>query len=106
VEVRAVSARDAGGRPRGSEEVDGEVRAMAEAAVQEGRPVLLVLIDVSKTGLISPSPACAQALAAEHPGKVTVLVDACQLRLSGPSLGAYLAGGAMIAVTGSKFLTG
>jgi hypothetical protein len=106
VEVKAVPSRGPDGRPRAPGEADAEVRALAETALADDRPVLLVLIDVSKTGLISPSPACAQDLAARHPGRVTVLVDACQLRLSGASLGAYLDGGAMVAVTGSKFLTG
>ena len=106
IEVQAVGARAADGRPRPPAEVDAEVEALARAAAAEGRPVLLVLIDVSKTGLMSPSPACAKALADRFPGRVTVLVDACQLRLSGATLGAYLDRGAMIAVTGSKFVTG
>ena len=106
IEVQAVGSRADDGRPRPLADVDAQVTALAEAAVAEGRPVLLVLIDVSKTGLMSPSPACAKALAERFPGRVTVLVDACQLRLSGATLGAYLDRGAMIAVTGSKFLTG
>ena len=106
VEVRAVSARAADGRPRDPASADAEVEAMAEAAIADGRRVLVVLIDVSKTGLISPSPACALGLAERHSGQVTVLVDACQLRLSAASLAAYLDRGALVAVTGSKFLTG
>ncbi len=106
IEVQAVCSRASDGRPRAPAQVDAEVEALVEAAAAEGRPVLLVLIDVSKSGLMSPSPACAQALAERFPGRVMVLVDACQLRLSGPTLGAYLDRGAMIAVTGSKFLTG
>ena len=106
VEVRAVTARAGDGRPRDPAIVDAEVEALAEAAVAHGRDVLLVLIDVSKTGLISPTPACALGLSGRFPGKVTVLVDGCQLRLSGDTLGAYLDRGAMVAVTGSKFITG
>ena len=106
IEVRAVSARAIDGRPRTPADVDAEVTTLAEAAAAEGRPVLLVLIDVSKTGLVSPTPACAQALSERFPGRVAVLIDGCQLRLSGQTLGAYLDRGAMIAVTGSKFLTG
>ena len=106
VEVRAIAARAPDGRPRDPAAVDAEVEALAQAALTEGREVLLVLIDVSKTGLISPSPACAFGLAGRFPGQVTVLVDGCQLRLSGATLGAYLDRGAMVAVTGSKFMTG
>ncbi len=106
LEVRAVAARAPDGRPRDSGAADAEVEALAEAAIACGRRVLLVLIDVSKTGLVSPTPACAFGLAERHPAEVTVLVDACQLRLSAGSLGAYLDHGALVAVTGSKFMTG
>ena len=106
VEVRAVASRAGDGRPRAADTVDAEVEALAEAALAQGRRVLLVLIDVSKTGLISPTPACALGLADRFPGEVTVLVDACQLRLSAATLAAYLGRGALVAVTGSKFLTG
>ena len=106
IEVRAVAARATDGQPRDPDEVDRQVQALAEDAVAGGRAVLLVLIDVSKTGLISPSPSCALGLAERFPGKVTVLVDGCQLRLTGRTLAAYLDRGAMVAVTGSKFLTG
>ena len=106
LEVTAVAARARDGRPRAAADVDAEVEALAEAALAEGRRLLLVLIDVSKTGLISPSPACALGLADRFPDQVTVLVDACQLRLSAAALGAYLERGALVAVTGSKFLTG
>ena len=106
VEVRAVAARAADGQPRDPAAVDRQVEALAEAAIAEGRAVLVVLIDVSKTGLISPSPSCAFGLLERFGSQVTVLVDGCQLRLSGRALAAYLERGAMVAVTGSKFLTG
>ena len=106
VKVMSVAARGEDGRPRDEAAVDAEVTAVAEKAVERARGVLLVLTDVSKTGLVSPSPACARRLAARFPGQVTVLVDACQLRLSPSTLRAYADEGWMIAVTGSKFLTG
>ena len=106
LDVRSVAARGPDGAPRLRAAVDADVEALAEAAAREGRPVLLVLIDVSKTGLVSPSPRCALALAERFGGQVTVLVDACQLRLTAQTLQAYLDGGAMVALTGSKFLTG
>jgi hypothetical protein len=68
--------------------------------------VLLIVTDVSKTGLISPSPAIARELCQRFPGWIDVLVDACQMRLSPTTMGAYADLGWMIAVTGSKFLTG
>jgi len=68
--------------------------------------VLLVMMDVSKTGLISPSIACAQDLKQRYPEQVEVMVDACQLRLAPQTLAAYLRQDFLVAITGSKFFTG
>ena len=106
VAVDAVSSRAADGMPRSFAAVDAEVDALASAAAAAGRQVLLILVDVSKTGLIAPSPACALALRRRFPETVHVLVDACQFRLAPSTLHAYLAHGFMVAVTGSKFLSG
>ena len=80
--------------------------AVARAAASLGRRVLLILMDVSKTGLISPSPACALDLKRLYPEQVEVFVDACQLRLAPSTLRAYLEADCMVALTGSKFMTG
>jgi hypothetical protein len=61
---------------------------------------------VSKTGLISPSVACAQDLKQRFGDRVEVLVDACQLRLAPHTVAAYLRQDFLVAVTGSKFITG
>ena len=106
VDLAHVPARSADGLPRETAVVDAEVEALAAAAIAEDRRVLLVVTDVSKTGLVSPSPACALTLSRRFPGAVDVLVDACQLRLSAATLTAYAEHGWMIAVTGSKFLAG
>jgi hypothetical protein len=82
------------------------VEAACARAVRAGGPVLLTLLDVSKTGLAVPSPACAARLKAEHGEALTVLVDACQFRLCGQTLAAHLAQGFLVAVTGSKFFGG
>ena len=105
-ETTEVPARAADGRLRDSAAVEAEIEALAAGAVREGRRVLLVITDVSKTGLISPSPVFARTLQARFPGRIDVLVDGCQLRLSAPTLRGYADLGWMIAVTGSKFLTG
>ncbi len=76
------------------------------AASKAGRRALLSIADVSKTGLISPSPETALALARRFPRTLEIMVDACQFRLSPETLRAYLAQDFMVAVTGSKFLTG
>jgi hypothetical protein len=101
-----VTVRHADGSVRDAGEVDAEYAAMVDDAASRGQRVLLVLTDVSKTGLIAPSIASVQALRARWPEHLEVLVDACQFRLDPVTLRAYLAQGFMLALTGSKFLTG
>ena len=68
--------------------------------------VLITVADVTKTGLISLDLPSVFELRRRFPERVEILIDACQLRLSPGSLRAYLDEGAMVAVTGSKFLSG
>ena len=106
IEVAAVPIRLADGTPRPPAAVDAEVESLVAGAVAQGRRVLLVLADVSKTGLIAPSLACVTALQQRWPDALDILVDACQFRLAPATLRAYLTHHFMIALTGSKFLTG
>ena len=105
-EVAQVHARASDGSLRDPATLDAEVEAAVEAAVAEGRRVLLVATDVSKTGLITPSVPCVLALKRRHPHQLDVLVDACQFRLSSATLRAYLEHGLLVAATGSKFFAG
>ena len=105
-QIVAAASREADGRLRPRETVDAEVAAQATAAASLGRRVLLVLMDVSKTGLISPSLDCALALKQRFPDQVEVLVDACQLRIAPGTIRAYLQADFLVAATGSKFMTG
>lgn len=106
LEVVSVPIRLADGAPRPLGDIDAAVEALVDGAVAQGRRVLLVLVDQSKTGLIAPSPACVAALHRRLPDSVDVLVDACQFRVAPPTLRAYLVQGFMVALTGSKFITG
>ncbi len=102
----AVPARGPDGALRDGAEIEAELDALVLEASRAGRRVLLTVADVSKTGLIAPSLEVMMALRRRFPRTLEVLVDACQFRLSPASLRAYLAAGLMVAVTGSKFLTG
>ncbi|MCX7113827.1 MAG: hypothetical protein NTX45_27880 [Proteobacteria bacterium] len=102
----SVRLRRTDGNPRPQDEVDGEVEALANNAIRRGRRVLLIQLDVSKTGLLAPSMACIDRLQLQFADKLDVFVDACQFRIAPASLLAYLQRGCMVAVTGSKFLTG
>jgi glutamate/tyrosine decarboxylase-like PLP-dependent enzyme len=105
-EVAQVAIRRADGAPRPLAEVHAEIEAQVAQAVAEGRRVLLIALDVSKTGLLVPAPAWVAGLQRRWSGRLDVLVDACQFRLSRASLRGYLERGCMVAMTGSKFLTG
>jgi selenocysteine lyase/cysteine desulfurase len=100
-----IPARGADGAPRPMAALS---RGLEQAldALPPSRRALVVLADVTKTGLISLDPAAVFAAARRHAGRVEVLVDACQFRLAPTGLRAYLDNGAMVAVTGSKFLGG
>lgn len=106
VEVVSVSMRFADGNLRPEAVIDAEIEALVENAVKLGQSVLLILVDTSKTGLISPSLACAIKLKKCYPSLVNILVDACQFRISSATLRAYLEFDFMVMITGSKFLTG
>jgi hypothetical protein len=106
VDVVAVAGRMADGTLRPASDVASEVAARAVAAIDAGSRVLLSLTDVSKTGMLSPGVGPALELQRRFGGALDVLVDGCQFRLAPATLQAYLAHGFMVAVTGSKFLTG
>lgn len=106
IETAAIPVRLDDGTPRLAADIDADFEAAASRAVSAGQRVLLVLADVTKTGMIVPSPACALALQKKFPHSVAVLVDACQFRFAPDTLRAYLEQGFMVALTGSKFVTG
>ena len=101
-----VRLRHADGSLRDADAVDADFAAHAQRIVRSGGRCLLVLTDVSKTGLIAPSPECALRLQAAFGDRLDVLVDACQFRIAPATLRGYLAHGFMVAITGSKFITG
>lgn len=104
--IELVALRESGGAPRQLDAIDEEVSARVAQAVDRGERVLLVMVDQSKTGFVAPGIACLMCLAQQYADRVSVLVDACQLRLSPYTLRAYLQQGFMVAITGSKFFTG
>ena len=102
----SVRLRRTDGKPRPQTEVDGEVETLTNQAVRQGQRVLLIQLDVSKTGLLAPSLACIDRLQRQFEDRLDVLIDACQFRIAPASLYAYLRRGCMVAITGSKFLAG
>ena len=102
----AIRARAADGTLRPAAEIDAELDALGREVTHQGARMLLAVSDVSKTGLISPGLESVLAFKEKFGAQAEVLIDACQFRLTPESLEAYLGHGFMVAVTGSKFLTG
>lgn len=94
------------GAARDAAAIDAEVVATAQRWIDEGAALLLVVVDCSKSGLIAPSFPVAAGLRNRFPGRVHLLVDGCQFRFDTERLRRYLAEGAMVAITGSKFYAG
>ncbi|MCK9686219.1 pyridoxal phosphate-dependent decarboxylase family protein [Scleromatobacter humisilvae] len=105
-EVVQVAIRDDDGAPRPLADVHAQIESQVVRAVAADRRVLLIALDVSKTGLLVPGPAWVAGLRRRWPRYLDVVVDACQFRLSPASLRRYLDTGCLVAMTGSKFLAG
>jgi hypothetical protein len=106
VEICEVKCRTADGQFRTLAAIDAETEENVARAASAGHRVLLNLVDVSKTGLLAPSPDCVDRLRRRFPHLVEVLVDACQFRLATATLKSYLEHDFLVAITGSKFVTG
>jgi hypothetical protein len=78
----------------------------AERAIAAGNNVLLQVMDSSKLGWRLPGDQCVLDLATRWPGRVQVVVDACQMRSSRKRIAAYLDRGYLVLLTGSKFFGG
>lgn len=89
-----------------ADEVDETCEFLVGDAVASGARVLLHYLDVSKTGLLAPSIDCVARVARRHRGRVDVVVDACQARLTAARVRSYVEVGWIVMITGSKFFTG
>jgi selenocysteine lyase/cysteine desulfurase len=104
VDLVDIPVRDGAGRVRPSAEIAGRIEAGLAAADAAGRHGLVHIVHGSKTGLILPSLADFDRLRADH--DATFVVDACQARITGEAVNQYLERGAIVFVTGSKFMGG
>lgn len=106
IQIATVALRHSDGIALDSVDIDAEFTHLAQQAVAAGQRVLLIHVDVSKTGMIAPSYACTAALQSALGQNLDVLIDACQFRIAPATLRACLARGYNVALTGSKFLGG
>jgi len=105
-EIANVFLRDSSGSLRAPAEIEAEIAEIVSRGIRAGQKIILHALDLSKTGLLAPSPAFLHQLRAQHGTKFDIVVDACQARLSPASVRAYLALDAVVLITGSKFFTG
>jgi hypothetical protein len=106
IEVRTVAIRNELGAPSDQQAIDADVIAAVELELRKDRDVVVHVLDTSKTGLRAVTREAARHVAALAPGRVQVVVDACQLRGPISQLRQDLADGFMVALTGSKFIAG
>jgi hypothetical protein len=85
---------------------DEFVTNAVERVIAAGGSVLLQVMDSSKLGRRLPSDQCVLDILARWPGRVQVVVDACQMRSPRNRTAAYLERGYLVLLTGSKFFTG
>jgi hypothetical protein len=101
-----IPVRDRMGRVRPSTYLAARMDASIASASAAGRHSLVHIVHGSKTGLILPSLADVDALCDRHGDAATLVVDACQARITSAAVNDYLARGAIVFITGSKFMGG
>ena len=106
VDSVALRLFDEAGQPCPQTASDSQVLGAVERSIAGGSKVLLQIMDSSKFGWRAPSDQCLDEISARWPGRVQIVVDACQMRLGRARLRNYLDRGYMVLVTGSKFFTG
>lgn len=101
-----IGFRDEDGNFREPALMDEAVLAAVERALAGHDHVLLQAMESSKFGWKAPSDTLLDSIAARWPGRVTIVADACQLRITRTRLKQLLSNGVLVLVTGSKFFTG
>lgn len=106
VTVQSIALRQPSGKLRKLSAIDADVASHVAAIIGGGRRCLLHVLDAAKTGAGAPSPGLVARLKAQHGERLSVVVDACQMRISPAAIRAHLAQGSMVQITGSKFFAG
>ena len=106
--VRSIGLRlrDTDGRIRSPSTLDAETLDIVESAVAQGARVMLEAMDCSKLGHTGPSDRCLAEIATRWPGRVQIVIDACQARLGNRRIAALLDRGFIVLLTGSKYFAG
>lgn len=105
-QLQNISIRDADGNAKNSAEITASILEIGRKYILSGRHLLVHVVHGSKTGLVLPNFADIDQILASLGAGVTVVVDACQARTEGSTIRAYLDRGAMVMLSGSKFIGG
>lgn len=105
-ELVNVPIRDADGSPKSSAEITSLILETGRDCIRSGRHLLIHVVHGSKTGLVLPNLADIDQIQALLGTVVSVVVDACQARIEESTIRAYLDRGAMVMLSGSKFIGG
>jgi hypothetical protein len=104
--ARFFALRDRYGLALPIEEIDAESTRQVGEAVASGAHAALHVADCSETGLSGPSRACVARLEQEFPGRLTVVIDARQMRSEAEKIAADLAAGRVVLLSGATFAGG
>ncbi len=99
-----VPVRCGAGLARESAVIVGDMVREIEAARASGKHSLVHGVHGSKTGLVLPGLHDIDALQARFGRDVTIVIDACQARITSEAISDYIARGAIVLMTGSKFI--
>ena len=102
--LQTIELRGEDGQPRSLAAIGAACEAAVDAAAARGH-VVLHAIDGSKTGLSAPGRETLRQLRAKHGKRLSIVVDACQVRIEPSLVRAYAAEGYFVLVTGSKFFS-
>lgn len=99
-----VPVRCGAGQARSSAQVLEQIRSEVTRASAEGKHSLVHGVHGSKTGLVLPELTDIEALQSEFGSQLTFVIDACQARITSRAIADYLDRGAIVLMTGSKFI--
>lgn len=105
-DVLCIPARLATGECRSRADVAADLHRHIGMCKMQGRRAVLIVTDVSKTGLLWPDLATVLDLKSRWGEHLAIVIDACQFRLGHGLVRRYLELGCSVIITGSKFLGG
>jgi hypothetical protein len=106
VSLADIPLRCSKGAVRTSTSIADQIAIEMGVAAIDSRQALLHVVHGSKTGLILPAPTDIDQLKLDYRRRLSLVIDACQARITNQALHSYLERDAMVFLTGSKFMGG